>query len=183
MGDSLTPEVFVAPSLMVLRRIFPTAVCEKMFGEELGPGNEPCEGWNQPVLLRSPSLEPPVGNKCNCHEWDELVPEFIADFARVHRLDGSRMALAREETAVRETGEAEAIRALIAAHHKFGKRLSDMQLALLSQNRKANKRVAGPEEARRRREMPLRVCSSSTTANWFVVPMLLSKANSSRRRL
>ena len=65
------------------------------------------------------------------------------DFARVHRLDGSRMVLAREATAVRETGETEAIRALIAAHHKFGKRLSDMQLALLSQNRKANKRVAG----------------------------------------
>jgi hypothetical protein len=80
---------------MVLRRIFPTAVCEKVFGEELGPGNEPCEGWNQPVLLRTPSLGPPVGNKCNCHEWDELVPEFIADFARVHRPDGSRMALAQ----------------------------------------------------------------------------------------
>jgi hypothetical protein len=108
---------------MVLRRTFPTAVCEKMFGEKLGPGNEPCEGWNQPVLLKTPRrLEPPVGNKCNCHEWDELVSEFIADFARVHRLDGSRMALAREETAVRETGEPEAIHALIAAHHKFGKR-------------------------------------------------------------
>ena len=122
---------------------FPTAVCEKMFGEELGPGNEPCEGWNQPVLLKTPSLEPPVGDKCNCHEWDELVPEFIADFARVHKLDGGRMKLAREATAVCETGETEAIHALIADHHKFGKRLSDMQLALLSQNRKANKRVAG----------------------------------------
>ena len=66
LGDSLTLEVFVAPSTMELRRIFPTSVCEKMFGEELGPGNEPCEGWNQPVLLKTPSLEPPVGDKCNC---------------------------------------------------------------------------------------------------------------------
>ena len=153
--------------------IFSTSVCEKMFGEELGPGNEPCEGWNQPVLLTTPSLEPPVSDKCNCHEWDELVPEFIADFARVHKPDGGRMELAREATAVRETGETEAIHALIAAHHRFGKRLSDMQLALLSQNR-TRLTSASPEEARRRREMPLHVCSSSTTANWFVVPMLLS---------
>ena len=37
LGDSLTLEVFVAPStIMELRRIFPTSVCEKMFGEELG---------------------------------------------------------------------------------------------------------------------------------------------------
>jgi hypothetical protein len=71
LGDSLALEVFVAPSTVELRRIFPTTVCEEMFGEELGPGNEPCEGWNQPVLLKTPSLEPPVGDKCNCHEWDE----------------------------------------------------------------------------------------------------------------
>jgi hypothetical protein len=62
----------------------------------------------------------------------------------VHKLGGSRMVrLAREATAVRATGEKGAIHALIAAHHKFGKRLSDLQLSLLSQNRKANKRVAG----------------------------------------
>jgi hypothetical protein len=88
LGDSLTLEDFVAPSTLELRRVFPTTVCVKMFGEELGPGNEPCEGWNQPVVLEAPSLEPPVGNKCNCHEWEELIPEFIADFARVHKLDG-----------------------------------------------------------------------------------------------
>jgi hypothetical protein len=52
--------------MAVLRRFFPTAVCEEVFGEELGPGNESCEGWNQPVLLKTPSLEPPVGDKCNC---------------------------------------------------------------------------------------------------------------------
>jgi hypothetical protein len=144
-----------------------------VFGEELGPGNELCEGWNQPVLLRTPSLEPPVGDKCNCHEWGELVPEFIADFARVHKLDGGRMELARGATAARETGETEAIHALIAAHHQFGKRLSDMQLALLSQNRKANKRVAGGGKTAKE-EAAARVCSSSTTANWFVVSMLLS---------
>jgi hypothetical protein len=32
---------------MELRRFFSTSVCEKMSGEELGPGNEPCEGWNR----------------------------------------------------------------------------------------------------------------------------------------
>jgi hypothetical protein len=44
LGDSLTLEVFVAPSTVELRRVFSTTVCVKMFGEELGPGNEPCEG-------------------------------------------------------------------------------------------------------------------------------------------
>jgi hypothetical protein len=44
LGDSLTLEDFVAPSTVELRRVFPTTVCTKMFGEELGPGNEPCEG-------------------------------------------------------------------------------------------------------------------------------------------
>jgi hypothetical protein len=77
---ALTLEAFAAPSTVVLRQVFPTAVCVKMFGEELGPGNERCEGWNQPVVLETPCLEPPVGNKCNCHEWEELAPEFIADF-------------------------------------------------------------------------------------------------------
>jgi hypothetical protein len=93
LGDSLTLEDFVAPSTVELRRVFPAIVCVKMSGEELGPGNEaPCEGWNQPVVLETPSLGPPVGNKCNCHERDEeLIPEFIADFARVHKLDGGRM--------------------------------------------------------------------------------------------
>jgi hypothetical protein len=113
-GNSLTLEDFVAPSTVELRRVFPTIVCEKMFGEELGPGNEPCEGWNQPVVLETPSLEPPVGNKCNSHEWEELIPEFLADFTRVHKLDGGRMELAREATAVRASGEAKAIHALIA---------------------------------------------------------------------
>jgi hypothetical protein len=96
------------------------------------------------VLLKTPSLEPPVGDKCNCHEWEELIPEFAADFARVHKLGGGRLELAREATAVRATGEKEAIHALIAAHHnKFAKRLSDLQLSLMSQNHKACKRIAG----------------------------------------
>jgi hypothetical protein len=54
-------------------------------------------------------LEPPVSDKCNCHEWEEVIPEFLADFDRVHKLDaGGRMELAREATAVRATGEAKA---------------------------------------------------------------------------
>ena len=72
------------------------------------------------MILETPSLEPPVGNKCNCHEWDELIPEFHADFDRVHKPDGGRMELAREATAVRATGESKAIHALVAAHNKFG---------------------------------------------------------------
>jgi hypothetical protein len=143
LGDSLTLEDFAAPSPVELRRVFPTAVCMKMFGEELGPGNEPCEGWNQPVVLETPSLEPPVGNKCNCHEWEELIPEFNADFDRVHKLDGGRMELAREAAAVRATGEARAIHALLSSHNKFGKVLTELQLFLMSQNRKACKRIAG----------------------------------------
>jgi hypothetical protein len=74
LGDSLTLAVFVAPSTVVLRRVFPTTVCEKMFGEELGPGNEPCGGWNQPVLLKTPSLEPPVGDKGNSTSGRSLSP-------------------------------------------------------------------------------------------------------------
>jgi hypothetical protein len=91
-------EVFVSPSAVLLRQVFPTMVCVQMFDEELGPGNELCAGWNQPVLLATPSLEAPVSDKCNCPEWDGLVPEFIADFDRIHALDGGRMELAREAT-------------------------------------------------------------------------------------
>jgi hypothetical protein len=57
----------------------------------LGPGNELYEGWNQPVVLETPGLEPPVSNKYYCNEWDDLVPEFIADFERVRKLDGGRI--------------------------------------------------------------------------------------------
>ena len=64
------------------------------------------------------NLEHPVGDKCSCHEWDELVPEFIADFARVHKPDGGRMELAREATAVRETGEMEAIHLYPRPHRR-----------------------------------------------------------------
>ena len=120
MGNALTLEIFVAPSPVVLRQVFTTDVCVKMFGEELGPGNELREGWNQPVVLETPCLEPPVSSKCNCHEWGELVPEFIADFERVHKLDGGRMELARDVTAVRASGEAKAIHALISSHRKLG---------------------------------------------------------------
>ena len=95
------------------------------------------------MVLETPSLEPPVSNKCNCHEWDELVPEFNADFDRVHKLGGGRMELAREATAVRATGESKAIHALLASHNKFGKVLTELQLFLMSQNRKACKRIAG----------------------------------------
>ena len=110
LGNALTLEQFVAPSTAELRQVFLTTVCcVKMFGEgELGPGNEPCEGWNQPLVLETPNFEPPVSNKCSCHEWEELIPEFLADFDRVHKLDGGRMELAREATAVRATGEAKA---------------------------------------------------------------------------
>jgi hypothetical protein len=95
------------------------------------------------VVLETPCLEPPVGNKCNCHEWEELAPEFIADFERVHELDGGRMELAREATAVRASGEVNAIHALTTSHHKIGKTLSELQLFLMSQNREASKRVSG----------------------------------------
>jgi hypothetical protein len=120
VGNALTLEIFVVPSPVVLRQVFTTDVCVKMFGEELGPGNELCEGWNQPVVLETPCLEPPVSSRCNCHEWGELVPEFIADFERVHKLDGGRMELARDATAVRASGEAKAIHALISSHRKLG---------------------------------------------------------------
>jgi hypothetical protein len=53
------------------------------------------------------------------------------------------MELAREATAVRASGEAKAIHALIASHNKFGKVLSELQLFLMPQNRKACKRIAG----------------------------------------
>jgi hypothetical protein len=69
--------------------------------------------------------------------------EFNADFDRVHKLDGGRMELAREATAVRATGEAKAIHALLASHNKFGKVLTELQLPLMSQNRKVCKRIAG----------------------------------------
>ena len=59
----------------------------------------------------------------------------------MHKLDGGRMELAREATAVRATGEAKAIHALIASHNKFGKVLTELQLFLMSQNRKACKRI------------------------------------------
>jgi hypothetical protein len=65
LGSALTLEIFVAPSPVLLRQVFTTEVCVKMFGEELGPGNGPCEGWNQSVVLETPGLEPPVGNKCS----------------------------------------------------------------------------------------------------------------------
>ena len=143
LGNALILEDFVAPSTVELRRVFPTMVCVKMFGEELGPGNEPCEDWNQPLILETPNLEAPVASKCSCHEWDELIPEFRADFVRVHKLDGGRMELAREATAVRATGEAKAIHALVAAHSKFDKVLTELSLFLLSQNCKACKRVSG----------------------------------------
>jgi hypothetical protein len=135
LGSALTPEIFVAPSPVVLRQVFTTGVCVKMLGEELGPGNELCEGWNQPVVLETPCLEPPVSSKCNCHEWGELVSEFIADFERVHKLGGGRMELAREATAVRASGEAKAIHALIPSHRKLGEALSELQLFVMSQNR------------------------------------------------
>jgi hypothetical protein len=44
---------------------------------------------------------------------------------------------------VRATGEEKAIHALIASHRKFGKMLSELQLSLVSQTRKACKRIAG----------------------------------------
>jgi hypothetical protein len=143
LGNALILEEFVAPSTVELRRVFPTMVCVKTFGEELGPGNEPCGGWNQPLIFETPNLESPVGNKCSCHEWEELIPEFLADFDQVHKLDGGRMEVAREATAVRATGEAKAIRALVASHNKFGKVLTELQLFLLSQNRRAYKRIFG----------------------------------------
>jgi hypothetical protein len=50
LGSALTPETFVAPSSVLLRQVFTTEVCVKMFGEELGPrqravrGMEPASG-------------------------------------------------------------------------------------------------------------------------------------------
>ena len=70
------------------------------------------------MVLETSCLEPPVSSKCYCHEWCVLVPEFIADFERVHKLDGGRMELAREATVVRATGEVKAIHALISAHRR-----------------------------------------------------------------
>jgi hypothetical protein len=53
------------------------------------------------------------------------------------------MELACEVTAVRATGEVEAIHVLISAHHRIGEALSELQLFVMAQNRKAGKRVAG----------------------------------------
>jgi hypothetical protein len=50
---------------------------------------------------------------------------------------------ARPRQPVRATGEAKAVHALLAPHNKFGKVLSELQLFLMSQNRKACKRIAG----------------------------------------
>jgi hypothetical protein len=59
LGNALALDTFVAPSSVLLRQVLTTEVCVKMSGEELGPGNELCEGWNQPVILATPCLEPP----------------------------------------------------------------------------------------------------------------------------
>jgi hypothetical protein len=135
MGAALALEVFVAPSDVTLRRVFTTQVCVKMFDEELGPGNDMCAGWNQPLILETPSLEPAVSGKCNCPEWEELVTEFHADFDRVHGLDGQRMTLAREAVVVKEAGEVKAITAVISAHRKLGDSLSELQLYVMAQRR------------------------------------------------
>jgi hypothetical protein len=57
------------------------------------------------------------------------------------------MELAREATAVRASGEVDAIHALTTSHHKIGKALSELQLLLTSQNREAIKRVSGGGKA------------------------------------
>jgi hypothetical protein len=60
LGSALTLETFVAPSSVLLRQVFTTEVCVKMFGEELGPGRqravrgmEPASGPRDP-LSRAP---------------------------------------------------------------------------------------------------------------------------------
>jgi hypothetical protein len=53
------------------------------------------------------------------------------------------MELAREATAVRATGEVKAVHALISAHRRLGEALTELQLFVMAQSRKADKRVAG----------------------------------------
>ena len=43
----------------------------------------PCAGFNQPVLLELPLLEPPLSSKFNCVEWGALKGHFDADFRRL----------------------------------------------------------------------------------------------------
>ena len=39
--------------------VFTPLVAQHLFGDPVGPGGQSCDGFNQPLLLEFPSLEPP----------------------------------------------------------------------------------------------------------------------------
>ena len=62
--------------------VFTPIVAQHLIGDPVGPGGQPCDGFNQPLLLEFPLLEPPLSSKCNCMEWAGLKDDFDADFRR-----------------------------------------------------------------------------------------------------
>jgi hypothetical protein len=80
------------------------------------------------------------------------------------------MTLAREAVAAKETGEVKTITAVISAHRKLGDALSELQLYVMAQRRKADKRVsAGGKTAEGESAACLLLhnyCSMVRSAHW-----------------
>jgi hypothetical protein len=75
--------------------VFTPVVLQHLLGDPVGPGGLPCAGFNQPLLLELPLLEPRLNSKCNCMEWAALKDDFDADFRRLRKSDVDRMGLSR----------------------------------------------------------------------------------------
>jgi hypothetical protein len=54
------------PTAADVALVFTPTVAQHLFGDPVGPGGQPCDGFNQPLLLEFPLLEPPLSSKCNC---------------------------------------------------------------------------------------------------------------------
>jgi hypothetical protein len=86
---------FQPPTADEVVLVFTPITAQHLFGDPVGPGGQTSDGFNQPILLEFPSLDPPVTSKCNCVEWEELKADFATDFRRLSQADFNRMELSR----------------------------------------------------------------------------------------
>ena len=122
--------------------VFTPIVAQHLFGDPVGPGGQTSDGFNQPILLEFPALDPPVTSKCNCVEWEELKADFAADFRRLSQADFNRMELSRAGDKAVAQGDVAAMAVANGIYTSSFHSLKGSYQELLLQKEKAKKRAS-----------------------------------------
>jgi hypothetical protein len=76
LGKPMPKELPVAD--VVPTGLYTAAYLSSQFNSEVGPGGDPCVGFNQPLLWYPISMEPPPDHPWAGQAWDSLSSIFAA---------------------------------------------------------------------------------------------------------